>query len=153
MGGTVEAIYVTPRGSAPMLRVGEVRALAGRGLAGDRYCEGTGYWSRFPEGVCEVTLIEAEALEEIEREAGISVTNGEHRRNIVTRGIRLSDLRRRRFRIGEVLLEYDRTRPPCRHVQRLTEPGMTQALRNRGGIGARILEDGVIREGDAVVVL
>ncbi|WP_273845982.1 MOSC domain-containing protein [Rubrobacter calidifluminis] len=153
MGGFVEAVYVAPRGSAPMRRLAEVRAMAGRGLAGDRYCEGNGYWSRFPGGVCEVTLIEAEALEEIEREFEISVMGGEHRRNIVTRGIRLLDLRRRRFRVGEVLLEYDRTRPPCRHVQELTEPGMTRALRSRGGIGARILEGGVIRQGDVVIPL
>ena len=133
MGGFVEAIYIAPRGSAAMERVEEARALAECGLAGDRYCEGTGYWSRFPRGVCEVTLIESEALEEIEREACIRVMGGEHRRNIVTRGVRLSGLRRKRFRVGEVVLEYDRTRPPCRHVQELTEPGMTRALRKRSG--------------------
>jgi MOSC domain-containing protein YiiM len=151
--GLVEAIFIAPEGSAAMERVEEARALAGRGLAGDRYCEGTGYWSRFPGGVCEVTLIEAEALEEIEREAGIHVMSGEHRRNIVTRGVRLRDLRRKRFRVGEAVLEYDRTRPPCRHVQELTEPGMTRALRNRGGIGARVIDGGVIRARDPVCSL
>jgi hypothetical protein len=78
--------------------------------------------------VCEVTLISSEDLDHIESELGICVKKGEHRRNIVTRSIRLDDLCRKRFRVGETVLEYERPRPPCRHVQDLTEPGMTRAL-------------------------
>lgn len=151
MKGVVEEIFVTPKGSAPMRRVEEIRTVEGRGIEGDRYCEGTGYWSRFGD-VCEVTLISAEDLDYIERELGISVGNGEHRRNVVIRGVDPKDLRGRRFRVGEALLEYDRARPPCRHVQDLTGPGMTRALRGRGGICARVVEAGRIRTGDAIEV-
>jgi MOSC domain-containing protein YiiM len=150
--GLVEEIYITSEGSAAMERVEEARAVAG-GLAGDRYKKGTGYWTHYGD-VCEVTLIEAEDLDEIEQEAGLSVKNGEHRRNIVTRGVRLHELNGGRFRVGEVVLEYDRPRPPCKHVQDLTEPGMTRALRRqRGGICARVIEGGVIRAQDEIVVL
>jgi MOSC domain-containing protein YiiM len=151
MQGLVEEIYVTPKGSAAMERVEEVDTIKGCGIEGDRYCEGTGYWTSYGD-VCEVTLISSEDLDYIEDELGISVRNGEHRRNIITRGIRLGDLRRKRFRIGEAVLEYDRPRPPCRHVQDLTEPGMTRALKGRGGICARVVEAGRIRAGDAVEV-
>lgn len=150
--GTVEEIFVTPKGSAAMERVEEIRAIEGCGLEGDRYCEGTGFWTQYGD-VCEVTLIEGEDLDHIQDEIGIGVMDGEHRRNIVTRGIDLGSLRRKRFRVGEVLLQYDRSRPPCRHVQDLTEPGMTRALRNRGGHCARVLEGGIIRAGDEVVPL
>jgi MOSC domain-containing protein YiiM len=102
--------------------------------------------------VCEVTLISSEDLDYIQSELGIRVKGGEHRRNIVTRGIRLEDLRRKRFRIGEALLEYDRSRPPCRHVQDLSEPGMTRALKGRGGICARVVEGGKIRARDTIGV-
>jgi MOSC domain-containing protein YiiM len=61
-------------------------------------------------------------------------------------------LRRKRFRVGEAVLEYDRPRPPCRHVQDLSEPGMTRALRGRGGICARVIEGGMIRARDAIEV-
>lgn len=150
--GLVEEIYITSEGSAAMERVEEVRAVAG-GLAGDRYKEGTGYWTHYGD-VCEVTLIEAEDIDEIEQEAGLRVKNGEHRRNIVTRGVRLHDLNGSRFRVGEVVLEYDRPRPPCKHVQDLTEPGMTRALRRqRGGICARVIEGGLIRAQDEIVAL
>ena len=152
MKGVVEGIYVTGKGSAAMERVEEVRTIEGCGIEGDRYCEGTGFWSRYGD-VCEVTLIESEDLDYIQNELGISVKNGEHRRNIITSGIRLGDLRRKRFRIGEAVLEYDRSRPPCKHVQDLSEPGMTRALKGRGGICARVVEEGVIRALDAIAVL
>lgn len=134
-----------------MERVEEIRTVEGCGIEGDRYCEGTGFWTRYGD-VCQVTLIEGEDLDHIEREIGISVGSGEHRRNIITRGIRLPGLRRKRFRVGEAVLEYDRSRPPCRHVQDLSEPGMTRALKGRGGICARVVEAGVIRAGDAIEV-
>jgi MOSC domain-containing protein YiiM len=147
--GVVEEIYVAREGSAAVERVEEVRIIEGRGIEGDRYCEGTGFWTPYGD-VCEVTLISSEDLDRIESELGIHVKNGEHRRNIITRGIRLEDLRGRRFRIGETVLEYDRPRPPCRHVQDLTEPGMTRALKGRGGICARVIEGGMIRTQDAI---
>ena len=151
MKGVVEGIFVTDEGSAPLERVEEVRTVEGCGIEGDRYCEGTGYWTSYGD-VCEVTLIEAEDLDYIQNELGISIKNGEHRRNIVTRGIKLPDLRRKRFRVGEAVLEYDRPRPPCKHVQDLSEPGMTRALRGRGGICARVVQSGKIRAGDAIEV-
>lgn len=151
MQGVVESIYVTGEGSASMERVDEVRTIEGCGIEGDRYCEGTGYWTNFGD-VCEITLISSEDLEHIERELGISVGNGEHRRNIVTSGVSFKDLRGKRFRIGEAVLEYDRPRPPCRHVQDLTEPGMTRALKGRGGICARVVQAGRIRARDAIEI-
>ena len=151
MKAVVEGIYVAREGSATMERVEEVRTIEGCGIEGDRYCEGTGFWTRYGD-VCEVTLISSEDLDHIENELGIRVKNGEHRRNIVTRGIDLNDLRRKRFRVGETLLQYDRPRPPCRHVQDLTEPGMTRALKGRGGICARVVEAGTIRARDTIEV-
>ena len=151
MKGIVEEIYVTGKGSSPMERVEEIRAVENGGLEGDRYKEGTGYWTSYGD-VCEVTLIEGEDLDEIENE-GLGVKNGEHRRNIITRGVDLERLRGSRFRIGEAVLEYDRPRPPCKHIQDMTEPGMTRALRRRGGICARVVEGGLIRPRDEISVL
>lgn len=152
MAGKVEEIYVTPKGSTEMKRVEEIRALTGCGLEGDRYCEGTGYWTPYGD-VCQVTLIEGENLDEIREEAGLKVHGGEHRRNIITRGIELADLRGERFRLGEAVLAYDRPRPPCKHIQDMTEPGMTRALRRRGGICVRVVEGGKIRASDTIEIL
>ena len=96
-------------------------------------------------------MIASEDIAQIAADTGLAVTNGEHRRNIITRGLSLMDLAGKRFRVGEALLEYDQPRPPCRYIQSITEPGMTKALgRNRGGICVRVIEGGVIRRGDAI---
>jgi len=152
MEGVVEEIYITDRGSAPMNRVHEVKAVTGGGLEGDRYHLGTGYWAGYDQ--CAVTMISLEDIEEIAATTGISITNGEHRRNIITKGVSLLDLAGSRFRVGEAILEYDQPRPPCRYIQSITEPGMTKALgRNRGGICVRVIEGGAIKPGDPITVL
>lgn len=152
MAGVIEGIYVAPEGGAPPQPVEEAEALEGCGLEGDRYCSGTGHWSRFGRD-CQVTFVEAEDLEQIAAEAGLRVRNGEHRRNVVTRGVRLEDLRRKRFRVGGALFGQGKPCSVCRHVERLTEAGMTRALKGRGGMCAKVLEGGKIRAGDAVVLV
>ncbi len=146
----IEAIFIAGTAGEPMQRVAEIEALAGRGLAGDRYATGTGYYA--PRNVCQVTLIEAEALERMLAK-GICVANGEHRRNLVTRGIRLEELRGRRFTVGAAVLEYDRTRPPCAYLERLTQPGMTRAMGEGAGICVSVVESGSIRKGDPIVLV
>jgi MOSC domain-containing protein YiiM len=103
--------------------------------------------------VCQVTLIAAEDLDAIEKDTGICVRDGEHRRNVVLRGINLGGLRRRRFRIGGATLEYAGPRSVCRYIERLTQPGMTQALKGRGGVCASVAESGTVRVRDKVVML
>jgi MOSC domain-containing protein YiiM len=147
---TVEDIFVTSEGSKPMQRATEIEVSEGRGIEGDRYAEGAGFWTQYGD-VCEVTLIQGEHLDEIAAQ-GLAVRDGEHRRNIVVRGVDLLGLRGREFRVGEATVRFDRSRPPCRHVQDMSEPGMTRALRNRGGICVRVVEGGTIRIGDEVEV-
>ena len=153
MAGFVKGIFLAPEAGAQMTGVQAANAIEGCGLEGDRYCAGTGHWSRFGR-VCEVTFIAAEDLHDIERETGVGVKNGEHRRNVITRGISLKTLRRgERFRVGEVIFDYRGPRSVCRYIERLTEPGMTQALKGRGGICARVIENGTVRVDDEIEVL
>jgi MOSC domain-containing protein YiiM len=145
----VEEIYVVPRGGQAMQPVSEVEAVEGRGLAGDRYFLRSGYWTDADE--CQVTLIEAEGLDEIR--GTVQVSAGQHRRNIVTRGIKLHELVGRTFSIGGAVLEYDRPRPPCRYIQSVSEAGMTKALGGeRGGICARVVTSGTIHINDRIEV-
>ena len=151
MSGAVVKIFVAPSGGVAMQAVEEIEAVAGRGLRGDRYSDRNGYWTGVDE--CEVTLIELECIEEIREKTGVSVTEGEHRRNIITQGIRLDSLLGKRFQVGTAILKYDRPRPPCGYIESLTEPGMTRALVGRGGICARIVASGTIRPNDSIVIL
>lgn len=123
------------------------------GLKGDRYCTGKGYYSPFD--VCEVTLIEGEAIDEIVDEFDIDLSDGRHRRNVVTHGVAVHDLLGATFRVGEAVLRGTRPRPPCAHVEQVAgEKGVARALKNkRGGVCATVVDPGSIEVGDEIEVL
>ena len=146
--GRVTALWIAGDAGEPMTAVDAVRAVPG-GLAGDRYLTGEGYYAPF-DG-CEVTLVAGEALDAISEEAGLDLSGGEHRRNVVTRGVDLSTLLETRFRVGGAVLEGTRPRPPCRHVEDVAAmPGLMDALRDRGGICADVVEAGRVAVGDEI---
>ena len=133
-----------------MRAVPEVLAVIDRGLEGDRYFEGRGSFSRWPGEGRAITLIEAEAVEAILMEHGVDLRDGRSRRNIVTRGGSLAELNGRKFRIGGALLWGARECAPCRHLERLVDAGLMEAMRGRGGLRANIWEGGTIRVGDVI---
>lgn len=141
--GSVDSINITSDTGEDMRSVNEVRALAGKGLEGDRYFEHTK-----PDG--QVTLIEAEAIEALAQESNVELKPGDARRNIVTRGVALNHLVEQEFRVGEVTLRGIRLCEPCAHLAGLTDQKVLPGLVHRGGLRAQILNDGVIRVGDSV---
>ena len=147
--GAVVALLLAPAAEAPLHRVAEAHAIAGRGLVGDRYADSAGTFSGRGRGY-ELTLIEVEALDALAT-AGVEIAWEDARRNIVTRGIRLNALVGHRFRIGKVECIGRRLAEPCSHLQRLTPPGVLSGLVHRGGLRADIIGDGAIRVDDPVV--
>jgi MOSC domain-containing protein YiiM len=147
MEGRVEGIFITPEHGELPQPVARVKAVAGRGLEGNRY------FSENAEPGRAVTLIAAEAVEAMEAEHGIPLEPRETRRNVVTRGVDVNSLVGRRFRIGDVECEGVELCEPCRHLESLTKPGIIKGLVHRGGLNADILEGGEIRVGDAVVTV
>jgi MOSC domain-containing protein YiiM len=143
---SVEAIYLHGPKGAAMNRVDEANARAGLGLEGDRYFRPAGNAADR-----EITLIEAEAIEALNRDEMIPFEVAESRRNVVTRGVALNHLIGREFTVGEARLQGIRLCEPCDHLQKITRPGVMEGLLHRGGLRARIVRDGPIRVGDPVV--
>ena len=143
--GTVEALVVAPEAEAQAVRLVRAQARAGRGLDGDRYFDGRGTFSSTYARGHDLTLVEAEALEEL----GL-IGPEEARRNVVTRGIDLNALVGRRFMVGGVECLGQRLCEPCAHLERLTAPGVLRAYIHRGGLRADVLTDGEISVGDTV---
>jgi MOSC domain-containing protein YiiM len=149
MAGRVESIHLAVSAEAAMRAVPEAQALAGVGLDGDRYATRTGSFSAKPKPGRQITLIEAEAIEALERELGLALAPGETRRNLVTRGVALNHLVGRDFSVGEVRLHGHELCEPCGDLARMTgKPQILPGLIHRGGLRAEILEGGVIRVGD-----
>lgn len=128
----------------------EVKAFAGRGLEGDRYFLHTGKYSAKEGADRELTLIELETLEALDRENNIKFELGDSRRNIVTRGVPLNHLVGREFKVGSATARGIRLCEPCGYMENLTQPGAKAALIHRGGLRAQILTDGTIRVGDSI---
>jgi MOSC domain-containing protein YiiM len=148
--GSVVSIHIAKAAGQPMDTVPEARAVAGRGLEGDRYFLGTGYYSDRPgEGGRELTLIETETLEALPA-LGVKLGAAESRRNIATSGVPLNHLVGREFHVGEVRLRGTRLCEPCKYLDGLTQAGAMSALVHRGGLRALILSNGVIRAGDTI---
>jgi hypothetical protein len=141
--GSVVGLLVAPGAEKPLVRVESVKAVAGRGLEGDRYFDGRGTFSGNGRGY-EVTLVESEAL------ADVDLSWEKARRNIVTGGIALNGLVGRRFTVGPVECIGRRLAEPCAHLEKLTRPGLLRPLVHRAGLRADILSDGEIRLGDSV---
>jgi MOSC domain-containing protein YiiM/ADP-ribose pyrophosphatase YjhB (NUDIX family) len=148
--GVVEAIHVAAAAGGPVREVELVRAKAGVGLEGDRYALGRGHYSHDLRVSRDLTLIEAEVIEDLARDDGIQLAPGETRRNVTTRGIRVNDLVGCRFSVGEVLCEGTRLCEPCQYLTELTGKPLLRPLVHRGGLRADIVRGGRIRRGDRV---
>jgi MOSC domain-containing protein YiiM len=75
------------------------------------------------------------------------------RRNVMVAGINLLALRRSKFRLGTALLQGTGSCAPCSRMEEHFGAGGYNAMRGHGGITARVLEPGVVRLGDTVVLV
>ncbi len=143
MSGRVESIFISAEHGELPRPVESVRAIAGKGLEGNRYFdEGT------PES--ELTLIAAEALQALHDEHAIELDAAASRRNVLTSGIDLNALVGKRFRVGDVECRGIELCEPCRYLETMTKPGIVKGLVHRAGLNAEILNDGVLRPGDRI---
>jgi hypothetical protein len=146
--GRIEAIYVASEAGAPPRALAEARALAERGLEGDRHVVGKG---TFPSGLpgSALTLIEAEVCESFSP----PLAAAEHRRNVVTRAIDLNRLVGHEVVLGNVRCRGMRLCEPCMVLERYASRPVLRALVHRGGLRADVLQDGDLCLGDTVAVL
>ena len=152
MSGTIIAIYIAPEASAPMQAISEARLEAGQGIVGDRYHAAIGTFSEElrQNGDFQVTLIEAEQVDQFNRTTGLALDYGAPRRNVVTRGIDLNSLVGKEFSVGSVRLQGIRLCEPCSHLAKMVAKEVLPHLVHRAGLRAKILESGTIRPKDSV---
>jgi MOSC domain-containing protein YiiM len=143
--GRLEGIWVAGAAGEPPRACGIARGIPGRGLEGDRHTVGAG---TFPSGRpgSALTLIEAEVCETFDP----PLSPGEHRRNVVTRGIDLNSLVGSEFTIGDMRCRGMRLCEPCTVVEGYASRPVLRALVHRGGLRADILVESEIRVGDAI---
>ncbi len=150
--GRVAAIALAERATGDMRTVDHAKALANRGLEGDRYAAKAGTFTPANNTArgYDLTLIEVEVLDSLTLPDGRILGYAEARRNVVTRGVDLNALVGRRFRVGNVECLGQRLCEPCSHLERLTAKGALRGLIHRGGLRADVLSDGEITTGTLI---
>src|SRR5437667_12361771 len=98
--GEVVSIHIAPKAEDPMRSVQTVRAIAGKGLEGDRYFKASGTYSDRAGPAREITLIESEAIEAMARDDELAISPGEARRHVISRAVPMNQLVRRTFVVG-----------------------------------------------------
>ncbi len=143
--GEVTWIGLRPSRHAPVRAVEAVEAVAGTGLAGDRY--------RTQGGKRQVTLINAEHLVAVGAFLGEGpIDPARVRRNLVVRGLNLHALKGKRFWVGDALFAHTGACDPCSQMEATLGPGGYNAMRHHGGLTAQVIQGGTVRIGDAVRV-
>ena len=129
-----------PPGQNPMLEMGEMECVAGRGVRGDRFFNHQenykGQITFFAREIYE-TLCEGLGI----REKSLAV----FRRNAITTGVDLNVLIGEEFQIQGIHFRGTEECRPCYWMDEAFAPGAFNFLKGRGGLRAEILSDGILR--------
>ena len=143
--GRIDQICITPSEGGEIQKVTEIEAISGTGLSGDRYCKP----NAAPE--TQITLIEAEAIDEFNQTFSLNLNATQFRRNVITRDVQLNSLEDKSFSVGGVRLRGIELCEPCAYLQNLLQvPELVKQLTHKGGLRCEILSDGVIRSDDLI---
>lgn len=147
----VEHLYLSPghnffghhglqAGKHPIIAVPEIECVAGHGIRGDRFFDFK------PDYKGQITFFSGEIYDELcvrfdlwDREPSV------FRRNIITRGIDLNTLIGLEFILQGVAFLGAAECSPCHWMDEAFASGTEAALKNRGGLRAKILTDGWLR--------
>jgi hypothetical protein len=157
----VSGLFWCPRAGDPMRESSSLEVQAERGIVGDRYAMGVGAYSdSSPPKTRHLTLITQDGIDTAaawQQAAGLPVFGPLlTRRNVLVSGVSasaLNELVGRRFRVGAILCEALELATPCERPSALASiDGFQEAFDGRGGLRVRVLEGGVIRTGDLLIV-
>jgi MOSC domain-containing protein YiiM len=140
-------------GNSPTYDLDEVQLVAGKGIVGDRF------FGKAAHLDAAVTLLAIEALEAVAADLAVAPFDPLlPRRNVVLRGADVNGLRGVEFALeapdgsARCVLAGGRPANPCAWLDRMMSPGAQAAFRGRGGLRCRVVADGVLRRGPAVLV-
>jgi MOSC domain-containing protein YiiM len=131
----------------PAIEVASIECVTGRGIRGDRYYD-------FKEDYKgQITFFSLEVFEELC--AALQVHHrapGVVRRNVFTRGVDLNSLIGQEFEIQGIRFYGTQEAAPCYWVDGAIAPGAKEFLKGRGGLRAKILNDGELHSSARIPV-
>jgi len=141
----IKAMFIASSYGHQQQALNQITVEQNKGIVGDRY---------FDQHLQDnITLIEFENIEAINRTYQQDYALHDSRRNIVTQGIELNHLVGKIFKLGNVTLIGTELCEPCKTLgQKLANDTITpkqviQAFTSKGGLRAQILTDGKLEIG------
>ena len=139
---------ITSNNNKKIEEVESIEVLANKGVVGDRH------FDNYNDPYCQLSLIEAENIDEYNLKFGLNIPYLDFRRNIITKGIKLNDLVGKRLSIGNVEVEGIDLCRPCRHLtEMLDQENILKEFRRKGGLRCQILSSSKIKVGDTIKLL
>ena len=162
--GNLDAIYLRPARGVNCVAAQRVQAIAQKGLVGDRTSNSpsrnalaiNSSDSKLQGSKRQITLIQAEHIAVISALMGKPIAAAILRRNLVISGINLLAAKSlfkdqpMILTIGEVILQVTGPCEPCGKMELQLGRGGYNAMRGHGGVTARIIKGGELKQGDAV---
>ena len=141
-------IGITSNNNKKIEEVESIEVLANKGVVGDRH------FDNYNDPYCQLSLIEAENIDEYNLKFGLNIPYLDFRRNIITKGIKLNDLVGKKLTIGKVEVEGIDLCRPCRHLtEMLDQENILKEFLRKGGLRCQILSSSKIKVGDTIKVL
>ena len=139
---------ITRNNNKKIEEVETIEVLANKGVVGDRH------FDNYNDPYCQLSLIEAENIDEYNLKFGLNIPYLDFRRNIITKGIKLNDLVGKRLLVGNVEVEGIDLCRPCRHLtEMLDQENILKEFLRKGGLRCQILSSSQIKVGDSIKVL
>ena len=139
---------ITSNNNKKIEEVQSIEVLANKGVVGDRH------FDNYNDPYCQLSLIEAENIDEYNLKFGLNIPYLDFRRNIITKGIKLNDLVGKKLSIGNVEVEGIDLCRPCRHLtEMLDQENILKEFLRKGGLRCQILSSSKIKVGDTIKVL
>ena len=147
MSGKIAKLLISKDTQSDMLNVNQIVLEVGKGIFGDRYYNQEGTFSN--KGEIEpdrdVTLIEIEKVDALNKENDLNITAEDFRRNIVVSNCDLNSLVGKEFQIGEVVLKGLRLCEPCKYLSnKLDNEKVLSQMVHKAGLRAQIIKGGSI---------
>ena len=139
---------ITSNNNKKIEEVETIEVLANKGVVGDRH------FDNYNDPYCQLSLIEAENIDEYNLKFGLNIPYLDFRRNIITKGLKLNDLVGKKLSIGNVEVEGIDLCRPCRHLtEMLDQENILKEFLRKGGLRCQILSSSQIKVGDSIKVL
>jgi len=141
-------IGICKKNSQKIDEVKEIEVLAGKGIIGDRH------FHNLNNNKGQITLIEKENIDYYNNKYKAEISYIDFRRNIITEGIELNNLIKKKMEIGSVkILPYELCRP-CSHLaQMVNGKDIIKEFLLKGGLRCEVLVSGKIKIGDKIKIL